>query len=198
MRGRILAALLAALWALPALAADTVKYPTALVDQTCTDSYDTPANYTPGLTVIGGNNVVASAAITQTSGSPDGYCDHDSRIITGNITADTYFGPFRLVSGATCLIYQVAASAATGGDTKWRLYGTFKHPLTGAYWQTAVSTEKTGGQTDTGMFNARNEATGGNITTNKYALADPFYLLLDLNTATLVTANVVLFPGCTE
>ena len=84
MARTILLAILVALWALPAFAVDTTRYPQVLMDSTCTDTNDTPAAQSGGST----------RPAVQTSGSADGYCDHDSRIREATLTADTVWGPF--------------------------------------------------------------------------------------------------------
>jgi len=110
----ILAALL--LLALPAWAADTNVYPYTVSDQTCTDDYDTPAAYTPSepTEISARGQTVGAAALVQTSGSGDGYCDNDSRIATGAQTTNVTFGPFKLPTGARGVYVFLDVVSTTG------------------------------------------------------------------------------------
>lgn len=97
-----------------AFGADTNKYPTTLIDGTCTDDYDTPAHSSPPPVVLGGFIVSPSP---QTTGSADGYCDNDSYIVAGAIAADLVVGPFSLPIGAKGLIWLIDVDAISGGGT---------------------------------------------------------------------------------
>jgi hypothetical protein len=94
MRRFILFLVTGVLFAAPAWAADTNVYPRTLVDSTCTDTEDTPA--ATATTSVVGFEGRQPAPAAQTSGSADGYCDNDSRILASStaIVADTTFGPF--------------------------------------------------------------------------------------------------------
>jgi hypothetical protein len=127
MRNGILAALLV-LFALPAFAADTNHYPDTLMDQTCTDDNNVPAATTPGLVTIGGGRASQPRPAAQTSGTGDGFCDNDSRIAAGAITADKIFGPFQLPSGHANVVMWLDGDAVTGGDTTYGVFILAKKP----------------------------------------------------------------------
>ncbi len=116
--------------ALPAQAADTNKYPDTLIDQTCTDSFDVPTAYDASIspTVLGATGAtIYPAALVQLSGSGDGFCDNDSRIITGAITADTTFGPFSLPKGSQGIFLFVDRDTVTGGTINWQIHAKQPH-----------------------------------------------------------------------
>ena len=117
----ILAALLAPLllFASDAIAINETHWPSTLMDSDCTDSFDTPA--------IQSGGSVAPAA--QTSGSGDGYCDHDSRIFTGALLDDQLFAAITVPNGHKGLVIFADADtvAAPTGTWHFRLYFAKPH-----------------------------------------------------------------------
>lgn len=92
-------------------------YPAVLMDTACTDTEDTPAAETGG----------ARPAL-QISGSGDGFCDHDSRIVAGAVTADTLFGPFSIPADANGVLIFVDADVVSNDTDTWRLIYQHKKP----------------------------------------------------------------------
>ncbi len=182
---RRLAFLCALLLALPAVAADTNKFPWTLVDSTCTDSFDTPAAST---LAIADFDTYQSPAV-QVSGSGDGFCDNDSRIVTGAIVADTAFGPFsgKNVQG---FILFADGDTVTGGDTKYHVSLAVQKPHDSAAIELDAAALITGNGnvfftigTDIGTPSQDDEGL-------EVPIPDIFYVLLDLNTATSWTGNI--------
>ena len=177
MRRALLLAFLIALWAFPAFAVNEGHYPQTIVDTNCTDAQNTPA--APG---EGG-----ARPQVQTSGSADGYCDHDARIVAAAITVDTVFGPFKTGGSAAVVIWADADVVSNDTDT-WQIDIIFYQPhdntLRIAH---AVATQTTEGNKyfiigpagwdDIGV----QPAPTANIVGN---LPDPFYIQLKLGTAT--------------
>ena len=132
-----LAAILALVFAGAASAADETSYPSTLVEQTCTDAFDAPANITGA---IGGGWSVPP----QTSGSGDDFCDHDSRILTdAALVADTVFGPFE--GGlAACYIIFADGNTVSGGDAGWAIAVHATQPHDGVKEVLDLATEVTG------------------------------------------------------
>ena len=127
-----------ALWALPAFAANTTRFPATILEQTCTDSYDVPAAQTGG----------GTRPAVQISGSADTRCDHDSRITTAAITTSPVtFGPFYKNDFGGCVYIFVDANTVTGGDAGWILSVHTKTPHT-AEWRTVDTTGELTGVTD--------------------------------------------------
>ncbi len=79
-------ALFAMLASFEAQAVNEGHWPQTVVDTNCTDTNDTPA----------AAGQVGARPQPQTTGTADGFCDHDSRIDADPITADTTYGPFRM------------------------------------------------------------------------------------------------------
>ena len=94
-----------------AFAINETRWPSTLMDSDCTDSYDTP-------TAQSGGSVRPAA---RTSGSGDGYCDHDSRIFTGAITSPTTFQPIRLPPGHMGMEIWVDADAVSNDTDTWSI-----------------------------------------------------------------------------
>ena len=184
--------LLALLLAAPAWAIDTNRWPHTIVDQACTDSYDTPTATTPTLVGWAGHNPSPAA---QTSGSGDGYCDNDSRIATGAITSSTVFGPFK-GRGLAGLIIWFDVTVATGGNTGYELDLQVARPNDGTKFvinSPGAPTPLTGAQEgfysmgiDLGTPN------GDEASDYKILIPSVFYIGLTLNTATSVTGDVSL------
>ena len=194
MRRWIFAAVFALLIAAPAWAADTNKYPFTLMDQTCTDDYNVPAAYTPGLTRFGGP-VPAASLLTQTSGTGDGFCDNDSRILTAAQTADVIFGPF---DGANLggVLVMVDADTVLGGTPTWLVelgvYKAFDGAFQ-AYDRQAASISGTGDKVY--LFGGGSQRQASVVTEVMDApLPNPFYIRLRLVSATSITADMSLSP----
>lgn len=106
----LLAALAAlALVTADAYAANDAAYPNTLVDAACTDSYDSV-----GLTLLGWGSPGV-----EDSGSPNNLCDHDNRIVTNAITADTEFGPLTLPEGTSCIVVFADAEIVSNDIDTW-------------------------------------------------------------------------------
>lgn len=196
MRRFILAALLVLLIPLVASAANTNKYPDTLVDQTCADDNDVPAAVTPELTVIGGSPTIhAPGALVQLSGSADGFCDNDSRIIAtiaSGISADTRFGPFSMPLNYPILFGMFEGSAVTGGDTKWRVRFEILKPHEAEFLAAGFDTTLVTGNVDLYFAAGLNTTIAFAGEDLDAAMPRVFYMLLDLNTATSWTGDASL------
>ena len=166
---------------LPAYGAGEV-YPTVLVDQGCTDSFDTPAAATA---------FVLPPAV-QISGSADGNCDHDSRILTGALTADTTFGPLR--GGKTaCVLVFADGNTVTGGDTKWGIIVQVKQPHNDEMQAVDSSALLTGVTDGEFLIGLPTGYSYGSLDESLNArLPGAWFLVLDLNTATSWTGEISL------
>jgi hypothetical protein len=174
----------------PAWAIDTTKYPRTLVDSTCTDTEDTPSPTTVGAVKPGG---FVPAPTVQLTGSADGYCDHDSRILTGAIVADTTFGPF--ISGQpgsqiNGLVIFTDGDTVTGGDTKYHIAIAVPSPHDEAVIEFDAFALATGNG-NTIWTIGRNAGTPAGVTETLLSpIPDTFYIILDLNTATSWTGDI--------
>lgn len=195
----ILYAILVVLFAAPALAADTNVYPDVLMDSTCTDLFDAPENYTPGLTRLGGGGPqVGSESLIQLTGDPDGFCDNDSRIIAGDIVADTVFGPIEIPQGTRCLIIHVDVGAIAGGSSDWSLEPGYLAPVTGVFRRTDVFATQSSTGIDIFVIGAGTPIDNGTVLTEVQfgALPNPVSFNLNLVSATSMTASVGLVRAC--
>jgi hypothetical protein len=186
--------------ATPAWAADTNKYPATLLDQTCTDSFDTPTAVTAGLVTIGGGRAFQPAPAAQTSGSGDGFCDNDSRIVTGALAADKTFGPFNLGDARGVYLF-VDADTVTGGTTDWRIRVFAAKPHSAAQVQMAAAANVTGAGDvvySIGPTTAYENTTVAAQAATVYPIPipDPFYVALDLTVggATSWTGEISMLP----
>jgi hypothetical protein len=57
----------------------------------------------------------------QETGSGDGLCDHDSRIVQAAITADTVFGPFKMPPGTRGIIIWADADVVSNNTDTWQI-----------------------------------------------------------------------------
>ncbi len=182
MKRALLLALFVALLSLPAFGAGE-SYPSTLIDQGCTDSYDTPA-------AVAEPNLVIEPP-EQVSGSADGTCDLDSRILTGALTSDTTFGPLR--GGRSACIYLFAdGNTVTGGDTKWTIDVYIKQPHDGVLQVLEQGTLITGNLDVLfllGVSTAHNPSIAS-IELLTARLPEQFWLTLDLDTATSWTGEL--------
>jgi hypothetical protein len=169
------------LFAWPAFAANTTKYPATLVDQTCTDAKDT----------VTGQGAFSTHIQDTTGGGADGLCDHDNRILTGALTSDTTFGPLRGGANA-CFIVFLDGNTVTGGDTKWDVIVQIKQPHNAEMEDVDSITALVTGVSDvvyliglpTGYaFDSLTESLNVRLSPN-------WYLKLDLNTATSWTGEI--------
>ena len=179
--------------AAPALAADTNKYPATLVDVTCTDTEDTPAAVTPGLTHFHKYNPKPAVQLT---GSADGFCDNDSRIVATvatAITADATFGPFN-GRGVKGIFLYVDGDAVTGGDTKYHMALAGQKPHDGA----VIELDYTGFATGNGVVVYTIGTTigtpNGDTEGLEVQIPNVFYILLDLNTADSWQGDISILP----
>lgn len=202
MLHRILAVAFVLLFAGAASAIDTTKYPSTITDSTCTDASDVPAAYTPGLTSIGGSSYgsVASATITQLSGSPDGYCDHDSRILkmTGAfaLTEDTNFGPFTLAPGYTGYYLFVDAVVVHASTGDFIMFLGVKKPHDGAVFAALDSGTLQAGSADyVFAFGAPSLQNPTGETADPDApIPQEFYVVYDERTATSFSGDISVVP----
>jgi hypothetical protein len=105
----IFVAVLVLVFASPSIARDPVGiFPQVLIDASCTDSYDVPAAS------------VRTPFVPQSSGSPDGLCDGDTKVLTGSLAADTALGPLGSKTFQNAILY-IDADTVTGGATTWRI-----------------------------------------------------------------------------
>jgi len=110
MTRNLLACAVLLLFAWPAIAANEGHYPNTVMDAGCTDLYDAPA--------AGSGSARPSV---QTSGDPDGYCDHDSRIREAAAAADLVFGPFFMPSEALGVIIYADADIVSNDTDTWQV-----------------------------------------------------------------------------
>jgi hypothetical protein len=108
----------AVLWAAPAFGINEGTYPYTIVDSACTDTNDTPAAPATPPDFQAGRLYVPTP---QTSGTSDGYCDHDPYIETGPYAFDTVVGGWIYPPPGTDGIYVNAVASGTDGDQKWRI-----------------------------------------------------------------------------
>jgi hypothetical protein len=186
------------LLAAPAFAADTNRYPYTLIDQTCTDSYDVPAATTPGLVTIGIGGAYQPPPAAQISGSGDGYCDNDSRIVTGNITADTLFGPFQLPEGARGFLLfwdLITISGGATNDMNFRIYVKKPHNLEDAQISAVTTTIDAAADVYYDFGPAPlDRALQGPASEVAVIFPKPFYIHLNVLTATLVNGELSIMP----
>jgi len=200
----ILAALLV-LFALPAWAADTNEYPSTLMDQTCTDDNNVPAAVTPGLLTIGGTQpIYAVGALVQISGTADGFCDNDSRIvatIATPVSADTSWGPFTLADGLQGFYLFVDADTVAGPGTPndtWTININAAKPHDGVMTTIEITIAEDTAGLATGDFiyvfgseTTRNPAKGSFM---NGPLPNPFYIMYNEQSATGFTGDISLVP----
>jgi hypothetical protein len=163
--------------AIDAQAVDTTKYPATLVDQTCTDAKDTVTGQGPFSTFVQDT----------TGGGADGLCDHDNRILTGALTSDTTFGPFR----KGCVYLLLDPSAVTGGDTKWFVHLQIKRPHTGVLRDYDIMGEAVAASGKAYLFGAGNGQAASQIAeVSTVPLPSQWWFQLNLNTATSWTGEI--------
>ena len=204
MKQTFLAVLLVLLLSAPAWAANTNSYPSTLMDKTCTDDNNVPAAVTPGLTTIGGQNLITSTAITQISGTADGFCDNDSRIvatIATPVSADTSWGPFTLADGLQGFYLFVDADTVAGPGTPndtWTININAAKPHDGVMTTIEITIAEDTGGLATGDFiyvfgseTTRNPAKGSFM---NGPLPNPFYIMYNEQSATGFTGDISLVP----
>ena len=186
MNRALLAVVLLLLLPLPALGAGE-SYPTTLVDQGCTDSYDTPAAQGTA------NRIIEPAE--QTSGSADTRCDHDSRILTGELDANTTFGPFRGGLSACYLVF-ADGNTVTGGGTQWGIIIQVEQPHNAELENVDAATLVTGVVDAVWLIGLPSGYAFDSLTESlNVRLSAEWYLFLDLNVATAWTGELSLV-GC--
>jgi hypothetical protein len=97
------------------------NYPTTLVDANCTDTEDTAGEF------------VFGSQFVQETGSADGLCDHDSRIIQAAITVDTNFGPLKLPVGTRCIVVWSDGDVVSNDTQSWRINLVTIRPHDGSF-----------------------------------------------------------------
>jgi hypothetical protein len=190
-RSLLLVSFLGLLFAAPAWSVDTTRYPLTILDTTCTDSNDTPAAATPPSAALDGP---LPAAIVQTSGSADGYCDHDSYIQKAKVEADTFFGPFTINDRTIkCIFWRIDADDASSPFT-WS--GQYVTPIPHDVNLKVVDGGAIYGGAGTGdkvlMIGANPDyVVDGTFITDELPvpLFTPFYLKIKLNSAPDITAD---------
>ncbi len=176
MTKRLLFLILALLLiAAPAFAINEGHYPKTVFDTNCTDTNDTPA--APG--------EVGARPGVQTSGSGDGFCDHDSRIVSAAVTADITFGPFALPNGATGIIVWVDADVVSNDTDTWDIDILIQKPHDLAFVALDSSgSQSTEGAKSFGFSPALLSADNGATTQIDVSMHPVFFIRLDLGTAT--------------
>jgi len=168
------------LWAAPALAINTTHFPSTLMDSTCTDTEDTPAP------VSGGSTRPA----VQLTGTADGFCDHDSRIVTGAVTADTNWD-INKKDCASGFIHVDANTVSNDTDT-WQIKLLIQKPHDLAF----VQLENSGSQAVEGVTKYAFGQIGVTSTQIKtvmnVVLPAVFRIQLDVVTATSWAGNISL------
>lgn len=175
MTRTILLALLVALWALPATAVDVGHYPSTLVDDTCTDSNDTPAAGPKGM-----------RPAVQISGSADGFCDHDSRIIEVAIEANAVFGPFKRAPDSRGIVIFADANVVSNDTETWKVALQVMIPATGTLTTVGLGTERATEALHLNGFGSGEYGTPAMTGVSHIDVALPlvFYINLNLVTAT--------------
>ena len=176
MKRLLLFALFAALFAWPALAVNDGSYPQTILDDTCTDSNDTPAAQTGGWV----------RPPVQASGSADGFCDHDSRIRETALTASTEFGPFTLPNGTRGVVLIVDANVVSNDTDTWRPALSFMIPATQSTTTLALGASTATEAVHYFSFAPGEYATPAIVGVANVDVAVPrrFYINLNLQTAT--------------
>ena len=151
------------------------EYPSTLVEQTCTDTEST-----------------ASTGYAQSGGSTDKKCDHDRRILTGAIVADTTFGPF---PGGRCVYIFADGNTVTGGDTKWHFTINAKQPHNAEIQWVDISDVYTGAADSVLLVGVGTDSDTDGAYELDIPLPNLWYLILDLNTADSWTGEISLV-GC--
>lgn len=104
-------------------------FPKALIDAACTDDFDTPAASTPWFP--------RSSYVPQSSGSSDGLCDGDTKVLTGTLDADTDLGPIGSVNYQNGYLY-IDADTVSGGTPTWRICVKILRPWTRSQWTVTI------------------------------------------------------------
>jgi hypothetical protein len=184
------------LFAAPASAVDTNVYPFVIVDADCTDANDVPAAYTPSSPhSFVRKNVITPSALIQTSGSPDGFCDNDSRILVGAAITDTTFGPFSN-GGIDGLYIMVETTSVTGATPSWRTFiAAFRTQDATLLGIEELDTESAA----SGLFDYTVGSSPGtpseiNDGTFDMQLPNTWYFKLDLVAATAWTGSISFIP----
>jgi len=168
--------------ALDAYAVDGDHYPNVLMDSACTDTEDTPAAQAGG-----------PRPLIQLTGSLDGFCDHDSRILTGPISADTQFGPFKLEPGAIGLRIWLDSDNVTADTATWTINLKVKRPHEATFYTIVSSASFATEANHVLVFVPAAQAEGGITTASQeidIAIPEVFYLVLNLGTATAWDGNI--------
>ena len=181
--------------AMPASAIDTNRYPHTLYDQACTDDNDTPAAETLPIAYFDGT--YNPPATLQVSGSPDGFCDTDSRIRTGAETSDRLLGPFSS-RGIRGVYPFVDADTVLDGTPTWRLsvLAVKAHDGVAQVLDQSAVMSGTGNEiflfgTDVGDPNQPSSSPNAIL---EVPLPDRFILWLELMSATSITADISVMP----
>jgi hypothetical protein len=174
---RFAALLLVLFSAFAADAAEPLAYPNTLIDANCADTKDT-LPFTEAF----------RSGYTETSGSANGLCDSDNRIIaptTTAITASTYFGP---ITRQGSLLYLFSDGDTIGGTPgNWRIciYAD-RADDPGTKKALACGPQQTGAQDVVQPFGAPGTALNGSgLTTSTYVGLPPvYYVYLELLSGT--------------
>jgi hypothetical protein len=161
------------LFAWPAFAVDTTRYPSTLMDNTCTDTEDT----------VGGQGY--GSMFVQTTGSADLLCDHDLRIAK-SADADITWGPFNLKPGSIGILLYVDADAVSNDTDTWRTDILIYSPHGEANISWANTTEASTEGDKTYSYANMLLATTIGASTEEIDVAFPvgeFYIQLNLNSA---------------
>ena len=155
-----------------------------LFDSACTDDYDTPA--------------VGTIANPQTSGSSDGFCDGDTKVVKGVIAADTdstVLGSVNYQSG----FLRIDADGVGGATPTWRICLKVYEPWTADTWSQVIGCSSTvSGTGDGDDFIGLGSIFGY----SQFDLADPirqplpkrFKVQIDLIDATTWAGSVGFIP----
>lgn len=161
--------------ATPTPPANAGSYPATLMDSPCTDSYNVPAAQTGGS--------IGPAA--QTSGTGDGFCDHDSRIVSAAQTANEVFGPFRFGPTSTGIIVFVDADTVSNDTDTWQIDILMVKPDNASTMVLGSSAEQsTEDAFSFGFLPALQSADSGAGADTDVSMQDWFYIRLTLGTAT--------------
>lgn len=157
-------------------------YPQVLMDSGCIDTNNVPAAQTGGS--------IRPAA--QTSGTGDGYCDHDSRVREAAITADTSFGPFKRKPGRMGVRVFADSDVVSGDTNTWSLEILAARPHEPAVFD-VVETEELATEANHVVSFGPNllyDVAGVGNSNNNCAIPPTFYINMKFGTATSWDGNI--------
>ena len=164
-------------------ASATGNYPGILMDSSCTDTEDTPAEAQAG--------TFAVRPLVQLTGSLDGFCDHDSRVLSGPVTADTQFGPFKRDPGAVGFLLFVDADVVSNDTDTWQFDIKIQRPHEAVkHIIKSTASQNTEGNSLFAFLPLLQAADAGTATEIDVIMHEVFWITLELGTATSWDGNI--------